>query len=130
MRKQDRAFVCAAAAAAMAAMTATRVTAAEVFWRGGSGNLTDTNYTSDGTNTIPFTAGDIVNLGGLNTSLLVTTSVAYTNVTPNAPTSVHVGHNFGTLPGPASLTVKAGTLVLRGDPLATSAFGKAARRRV
>src|SRR5687768_9445 len=126
MRNQNRAFLFAAATAAVAAMAGTHVSAAEVYWKGGAGNLTDTNYTSDGTNTIPFAAGDVVNLGGLSSSLLVTTSINYGNVPPNAPTRIHVGHNFGTLPGPASLTVKSGGLVLRGNPSATNAFDKAA----
>jgi autotransporter-associated beta strand protein len=125
MRDRNRAFVCAAAAAAVAAMTGTHLTAAEVYWKGGAGNLLDTNYTSDGTNTIPFTPGDIVNLGA-NGSLLVTTSVNPGNAPPNAPTSVHVGHNFGTLPGPASLTVKSGGLLLPGNSAATNAFDRAA----
>src|SRR5687768_11972848 len=101
MRNQNRAVLFAAATAAVAAMAGTHLSAAEVYWKGGAGNLTDTNYTSDGTNTIPFTPGDIVNLGGLNSSVDVTTSVNYSTLpSSNAPTSVHVGHNFPTFPGP------------------------------
>ena len=127
MRNQNRAVLFAAATAAVAAMAGTHLSAAEVYWKGGAGNLTDTNYTSDGTNTIPFTPGDIVNLGGLNSSVDVTTSVNYATLpSSNAPTSVHVGHNFPTFPGPASLLIKSGGLVLRGNPTATNAFDKAA----
>ena len=133
MRNQNRAVLFAAATAAVAAMAGTHLSAAEVYWKGGAGDLTATNYTSDGTNTIPFTPGDIVNLGGHiitsdpNNSIVVTTSVNYgTLPSSNAPTSVHVGHNFGTLPGPASLFVKSGGLVLLGNPTATNAFDNAA----
>src|SRR5215204_3270670 len=114
MRNQNRAFICAAAAAAVAAMTGTHLTAADVYWKGGVGELKSTNYTSDGNNTIPYAVGDIVNLGApitqsnpINSVTVATTTVNYGAPILNAPTSVRVGHNFGTLPGPASLTVSS-----------------------
>jgi hypothetical protein len=63
VRNQNRAFLFAAATAAVAAMAGTQVSAAEVYWKGGPGDLTATNYTSDGVNTIPYAVNDIVNLG-------------------------------------------------------------------
>ena len=39
VRNQNRAFVCAAATAAVAAMAGTHLSAAEVYWKGGAGNL-------------------------------------------------------------------------------------------
>jgi autotransporter-associated beta strand protein len=126
MRNQNRAVVFAAATAALAAISGTHVSAAEVYWRGGAGNITDTNYTSDGTNTIPYTQGDVMNLGGVNAAIDVTTSINYSATPANAPKSIHVGHNFSLFPGPASLLVKAGGLVIKGNPNATNAFDKAA----
>jgi hypothetical protein len=124
MRNRNRAFVCAAATAAVAAMAGTNLSAAEVYWKGGVGNLLDPNYTSDGSDTIPYTPGDIVHLGN-NGSLTVNSAINYSAAPPNAPGSVHVGHNFGTLPGAATLSVVSGSLVLQGDPTATNLFDRA-----
>jgi hypothetical protein len=47
----NRSIITAAALAAVA-MSSSRLSAAEVYWKGGTGNLTDANYTSDGSNSV------------------------------------------------------------------------------
>jgi fibronectin-binding autotransporter adhesin len=128
MRNQNKALVCAAAAAAVAAMTGTHVTAADVYWKGGTNNITATNYTSDGTNTLPYNPdaiGNNVNIGN-GGAVTSPTNIQYTATPPNAPRSIRVGHNFSILPGTGSFTVSGGTLAILGEPTGATMFDRAA----
>jgi fibronectin-binding autotransporter adhesin len=111
-RQRNRsAFVIAAAA--VAAVTAASASAADLFWQGGTGNLTDANYYSAGaatTNNAPV-AGDVVYLGedGI---------VNNSSATPSFG-KLYVGHNAGGgategLPGAATLNVTGGSVATTG----------------
>ena len=60
--KRKAASLCAAVAAALAA-SSSPVSAAELYWQAGSGNLTDPNYTDGTTPNLAPTPADNLNLG-------------------------------------------------------------------
>jgi autotransporter-associated beta strand protein len=119
MRRRKTVLVCAAAAAAAAAVLGSQLSAAEIQWKGGTGDLLATNYTIDGVDTRGVASGDFLNIGANGTVTTAGTTV---------PGRVRVGHNFttftnldgttgsaSTLTGPATLTVTGGTLSLGGN---------------
>src|SRR5687768_9920385 len=131
MRKNAKSVsVCAAAAAAAAtavsAMLAPNLSAAEIHWMGGAGDILATNYAKDGVvGAVPPAGGDILDLGA---------NGAVTTTGTSVPGRVRIGHNFTsfvtdpTTPptqpiptnasiyaGTATLTMSTGTLSLGGN---------------
>src|SRR5215212_4626141 len=90
----------------LVALVTTPSRAANKFWLGGTGNLTDTNYSDGTTSPLAPTSGDILFLGNSGT---VTHSVAGTT----SIQKLRVGHNQSTPggQGAATLTVNNGAVL-------------------
>src|SRR4051812_5699180 len=109
--RRNRELVSVCAAAVASALVASQLQAAELQWKGGTGAIGATNYTSDGTNSLAPTTSDFVNIGAGGS---VTSSANF-----NVPGRARIGHNFAftspTFAGSATLTVSGGTLTLGGN---------------
>jgi len=117
----QRSVIAAATAVAMGILSSSSMRAAEIYWQGLSGNLTDPNYTDGIANNLaPAVSGDFLNLGD-------------SGVISHSATSsfgrIRVGHPFtggqatGGEAGPATLTVTGGSISVGGNATFAQGIG-------
>jgi hypothetical protein len=115
--------IIAAAVATAAALSATQIQAATIYWQGGSAPITNSNYTTDGPAVVDVTndnlapgASDLIRFGATGTGTLSTGSASYG--------TLWVGHNEAVNPSTtntSTVTVSNGASL----SLTTGAAGSA-----
>jgi hypothetical protein len=99
-----RAYLAAAVALALGASAGTSQ-AADLFWQGGAGNLSDSNYTDGTTTGMAPTSADNLYIGASGTA---------NSAADQSLGRLFVGHNAATDPGAGTVNVTAGTLQTAG----------------